>query len=309
MTRVGCFALVAVAVTTFVAPGCGRREGSAAATSAGRVTSPRLDELSGLARSATHPGIYWAHNDGGHEPRLFALRADGGVHVPRSHAGSKAWPGTLVLGASNVDWEDIALADGVLYVADVGDNHAKRSDLGVYVVNEPNPDAETTHTLHFIPVAYPELTTSAAKRRGFDCEALFADGGKLYLLTKHPRAGKPNESRDGSHLYRLATFDPTRANLLQHVSTHPRIRSATGADLSPDGARLAVLTYERVWIFERPARGDDWFAGKASAIALPRADALQAEAIAWIDDATLLVGSEDRTLLRVAVPDAAPQPH
>jgi hypothetical protein len=309
MTRVGSWSLVVVALAALAAPGCDRTQAPAAVTRAGRVKNARLDELSGLARSTAYPGIYWAHNDGGHEPSLFALRADGSVHVPRSHGGKKAWPGTRILGASNVDWEDIALANGVLYVADVGNNGNARRDLGVYVVNEPSPDAETARALRFIPVVYPEQTTFPAQSRSFDCEAVFADGGKLYFLTKQRRAGKSHDFEEGTQLYRLATFDTTRANPLERVSTHPRIRLATGADLSPNGARLAVLTKARVWIFERPARGDDWLAGKESTIELPRTDTRQAEAIAWIDDATLLVGSEDRTLLRVAVPDAAPQPH
>jgi hypothetical protein len=308
MTRVGSWALVAVALGALAAPGCDGTQAPAAVTRAGRVKNPRLDELSGLARSATHPGIYWAHNDGGHEPRLFALRADGSVHVPSIHEGKRAWPGTLILGASNVDWEDIALADGKLYLADVGNNDNERRDLGVYVVNEPSPDSAAIRALRFIPIAYPEQTKHRTKRTGFDCEAVFADAGKLYFLTKHLRAGKPNDSKDGSLLYRLAAFDATKTNVLQHVSEHPRIRAATGADLSPNGARLAVLSTARVWIFERPARGDDWFAGMTSTIELPQTDGLQAEAIAWIDAESLLVGSEDRTLLRVAVPTAAPPP-
>jgi len=309
MTRVGSWSLVAVALGALAAPGCDRTQAPAAVTRAGRVTNPRLDELSGLARSAAYPGLFWAHNDGGHAPRLFALRADGSVHVPSLLAGKKAWPGTLVLGARNVDWEDIALADGKLYLADVGNNDNDRHDLGVYVVNEPSPDAAAIRVLRFIPIVYPEQTSFPATRGEFDCEAIFADRGALYFVTKHRRKGHPSQGVDGSHLYRLRSFDPERANALERVSTHPRIRLATGADLSPDGARLAVLSRARVWIFERPARGDDWFAGKESTIELPRTDSLQAEAIAWIDAATLLVGSEDRTLLRVAVPAAAPRLH
>jgi hypothetical protein len=308
MTRVRSWSLAAVVLAALAAPGCARQKVPGTATSAGRVTNPRLDELSGLARSAAHPGFYWAHNDGGHEPRLFALRADGSVHVPSSYAGKKAWAGTLVLGASNVDWEDIALADGLLYVADVGNNRNARRDLGVYVVSEPSPDEETARALRFIPVVYPDQTTFPANGRAFDCEAVFADGGKLYFLTKYRRRENSHGSEEGTQLYRLATFDTTQANPLERVSTHPRIRSATAADLSPNGARLAVLTYTRVWIFRRPARGDDWLAGEATTIELPRTKGLQAEAIAWIDDASVLVGSEDRTLLRVAVPAAAPQP-
>ena len=43
------------------------------AASAGAV----LRELSGFAASRIHPGIFWAHNDSGNAPALYALRADG----------------------------------------------------------------------------------------------------------------------------------------------------------------------------------------------------------------------------------------
>ncbi|HHH30426.1 MAG TPA: hypothetical protein ENK57_19085, partial [Polyangiaceae bacterium] len=36
-----------------------------------------LNEISGLAPSAIHEGMYWAHNDSGDVPRLFLLDADG----------------------------------------------------------------------------------------------------------------------------------------------------------------------------------------------------------------------------------------
>jgi len=40
-------------------------------------TPQALPELSGMASSRLHPGIYWAHNDSGHELRLFAIRDTG----------------------------------------------------------------------------------------------------------------------------------------------------------------------------------------------------------------------------------------
>jgi hypothetical protein len=277
-------------------------------TLAGRVDQKKLKELSGLARSTAYPGIFWAHNDSGDGPRLFALRANGRVTVPASLRTEKPWKGTRVAGAKNEDWEDVAIARGTLYVADLGNNANDRRDLGVYLVKEPAPDAEEAQALRFVPVVYPEQKSFPAERWEFDCEAVFFDAGKLYLLTKNRSALPSHHAQGGSHLYRLASFDTTRPNVLQRISTHPEIRLATGADLSPNGRRLAVLSTTRIWIFERPVRGDDWFAGRPATIDVPKRKQLQTEAIAWIDDATLLVGSEDRTLLRVAVAAAIRRP-
>jgi hypothetical protein len=270
---------------------------------AGRVGHPGLGELSGLARSDAHPGIFWAHNDSGNGPHVFALRADGSVHVPSFHEGGPAtWPGTQVLDADNVDWEDIAIAGGVLYIAEMGNNFNARRDLGIYVVNEPDPDTGALRALRFLPVRYPEQSTYPAARWEFDCEALFVDGDALYLLTKHRHTGQPRGFRPGSHLYRTRGAASDRENVLERVSTHPDLLAVTAADLSPDGSKLAVLTYEKVWLFERPAGGgDDWFAGRARTAPMPVPESLPAEAIAWIDDATLLIGSENRNLYRARI--------
>ncbi len=87
--------------------------------------------------------------------------------------------------------EDVAMADGVLYLADVGNNDNARRDLGVYVVNEPNPLYVTkTRATHFLPIRYPDQTEYPAKQWHFDCEAMFTYDGKLYFLTKHRQPGK-----------------------------------------------------------------------------------------------------------------------
>ena len=61
-------------------------------------------------------------------------------------------------------------------------------------------------------------------------------------------------------------------------------RQVTAADLSPDNRTLAVLTYDRLWLYPR-ARGQSW----AQAVAHPpRTEPLpwlhQAEALAWMPD-------------------------
>ena len=45
---------------------------------AGMQTDAQLDELSGLAASHAHPGIYWANNDSGNGAALFAIRPTNG---------------------------------------------------------------------------------------------------------------------------------------------------------------------------------------------------------------------------------------
>jgi hypothetical protein len=63
-----------------------------------------------------------------------------------------------------------------------------------------------------------------------------------------------------------------------------------------------VVSYPDLWLFQRPADGSDrWLSAPARRIPLDRRVLRQVEAVAWIDDGTLLLGSEQRDLFRVAV--------
>ena len=264
----------------------------------GRVEHEALGEISGIEKS-TLGDFYWVHNDSGDEARLFALDADSAVVWPSYMRLSEAdWPGHAIDNAWNFDWEDIALADGVLYIADMGNNGNARRDLGVYVVNEPDPLAiPRMRTLRFLPVRYPDQASYPAKRWHFDCEAVFVADAKLYFITKHRRPGEIAGFEAGAKLYRLDTGFTDRENVLTLVGTHDGISLATGADLSPDGSRLAVSSYEALWIFDKPAVGDDWLAGKAWRLDLARNVVKQLEAVTWDDAATLRLVNENRDVM------------
>ena len=264
----------------------------------GRVEHDALEEISGIVKS-TLGDFYWVHNDSGDDARLFAIDADSAVlkppYVPVSGAD---WPGHVIDGAWNFDWEDVALADGVLYIADVGNNGNARRDLGVYVVNEPDPLAiPRMRTLKFLPVRYPDQENYPAKLWHFDSEAVFVADDKLYFITKHRRPGEIGGFETGAKLYRLDTSFTDRENVLTFVGTHDGVFRATGADLSPDRSRLAVSTYDALWIFDRPADGDNWLAGTASRLDLDRAVAKQLEAVTWDDAVTLRLINENRDVM------------
>ena len=264
----------------------------------GRVEHEALAEISGIVKS-TLGDFYWVHNDSGDEARLYAIDADARVLRPPFTGVPEAdWPGHVIDGAWNFDWEDIALADGVLYIADVGNNGNARRDLGVYVVNEPDPLAiPRMRTLNFLPVRYPDQESHPAKLWHFDCEAVFVADDKLYFITKHRRPGEIGGFEAGAKLYRLDTAFTDRENVLTLVGTREDVLLATGADLSPDGSRLAVSTYDALWIFDRPLQGDNWLAGTAWRLDLDRRVAKQLEAVAWDDAQTLRLVNENRDVM------------
>ena len=270
-----------------------------------RLDHPGLSEVSGMTASGW-PNVFWVHNDSGDEARLFAINSDGKVLMPgylASRYQSEPWPGLKILNAWNVDWEDITRApDGTVFVTDLGNNGNARRDLGIYVLAEPNPLAiAQSRAVTFLPIRYPDQQQFPAKLWHFDCEAVFHADGTLYFLTKHRKPGEIVGWETGSKLYRLDTRFNDQDNVLTEVSQSPELALATAADLSADQTHLAVLTYLGVWLYRKPAEGDDWLSGQSRYISLPREQLKTSEAMTWSSENTLLIANEEGDLLRLTL--------
>ncbi len=274
-----------------------------------------MSEISGLVRSPGRSGVIWAHNDSGDSARLFAITPLGESILPTysrftafgdtPEAGKEQWQGFPVLNASHVDWEDIAADEHYLYIADTGNNSNDRRDLGIYLVSEIDPTASTrSAVIQHLPVYYPEQQAFPPADRHFDSESLFTFAGKLYLITKHRGGGVTGlDFAPGAYLYRLDTRSTETPNALQRIDSHPAILAATGADVSPDGSRLAVTAQDALWLFERPASGDLWLSAPGSRYPFDRRVLKQLEAVTWLDNDTLLLANEQRDLFRVRLAD------
>ena len=161
---------------------------------AGHIASPALVELSGLAASRVHPGIYYAHNDSGDIPRFFALDEQG---TPRGEF--------ILRGATALDWEDIAVGPcstgSCVYLGDTGDNSRDRPEVVVYRVAEP---AIASGSQRRADVAFERFALRYPDG-AHDAESLVIDPtrGDVYILTK--RFG-------GTDVYRVdAPLDAARA--------------------------------------------------------------------------------------------------
>lgn len=289
-----------------------------------RVTAAPLNEMSGIVKSRRRDNVYWVHNDSGDSPRVFAIDSDGNMILPtysrfsyygeEREKGKQQWQGFDVLDSKHVDWEDIAIDANYLYLGDIGNNGNARRDLAIYVVSEIDPTASTrTAVIKRLPIAYPDQQAFPPRNRHYDSESLFVDAGKLYLITKHRNGPLLGNWQAGANLYRLDTMHADRDNILTPVDTHATITAATGADLSPDGQTLAVLTYTALWLFTRPGDGSDaWLSAPAREIPLDKRVVRQAEGIAWDDAETLLITNEQGDIFRLALPAlavAAPADH
>jgi hypothetical protein len=195
-------------------------------TRTGTVATAQATELSGLVASPDQRGVLWTHNDSGDRPRVFALRADGSVLADLDVPGAEA-----------VDWEDIAIGPEpsggrALYVADIGDNAARRAAVDVYRFPEPRvPATGTTAPATRLRLRYPDGP--------HDAETLLVDPrtGELAIVTKALSGASgvyvTRRARPGAvvTLRRAATLELDAGGL------------ATGGDVSADGRVVAVRTY------------------------------------------------------------------
>jgi hypothetical protein len=203
----------------------------------GRVGAPEATELSGLALSASQPGVLWAHNDSGDRPRLFALRTDGSLIASLDVPGAEA-----------TDWEDLATGPGGdLLAADIGDNDAQRATVDVYRIPEPRLAAGPAATA---PATRLRLTYPDGAH---DAETLLADRrtGELVIVTK------ALSGRSGVYAARVPARGAPASATLRHAGELELGLGglATAGDVSADGRTVAVRTYTTLFAWaRRPGR-------------------------------------------------------
>lgn len=230
------------------------------------ISDSQITESSGLATDADAQR-YWTVNDSG----------DGGIAYALDDRGRTE--GTLEFRVDPVDVEAVAFHQGRLYVADIGDNRARRDNVTVYFFDDAAPAAD--------PVVYKAYDFSYPDGP-HDAETLLVDGdGRLFIVTKGAQGG----------IY-AAPAAPSRqgVNELERVGDAPPY--VTDGTVLPDG-RIALRTYVSVEILD-----PDSYAVVARAVTPAQR---QGESITTtFDGEHLLIGSEGKRsdVLRVDIPTA-----
>ena len=200
----------------------------------GLVAIPEAPEASNVAASGRTPGTLWTSNDEG-TPVLLAVDEKGRV------------TGKVTLaGAERGDWEALAVAKcsagSCLYVADIGDNDAKREAVTVYRVAEPLPADSVTADPQVFHATYPDGP--------HDAEAIWVtERREVFVVTKGEQGAiavyqyPPESAQNGKtvELKRVAQLDddPSRREMI------------TDASISPDG-KWVVLRSNKHLFFYRP---------------------------------------------------------
>lgn len=196
-----------------------------------------VKESSGLAASRRFHGVYWTHNDSGGGPLIYAFDKRG--------VSKGVW---RVSGATARDWEDIAAGPGpsagksYLYIGDIGDNQAKRPEIVVYRVPEPEINAKglaqgkvaVTEPSEAIRLRYPDGS--------HDAESLLVHPrtGNIYIVTKVVFA-KPGIYEATAPIKAGPPITLKRVGALEVPSLFGGI--ITGGAISPDGRRVAFCDY------------------------------------------------------------------
>ena len=255
-----------------------------------------LRESSGLAVSRTQPGVLWSHNDSDDLPNLYAIDSSGRLLaiVPLTHASAEDWedlapgpcpPGITATAPSN--------DDSCLFVADTGNNEFQREILTVYIVVEPRlvPGVKPSSvSARYFRYRYPD--------RPHNTEALAVlPTGEVTVVTKDGIGSADFFSLSAASIARaLVTGEVLTAEEAGNTGIKPDAqvsRLVTGAAISPDGKTLAVRTYNEVFFYGAADGGQGKTRWRSVGPSCFLGDAEpQGEAIAYLDDKTLLLTSE-----------------
>jgi len=255
------------------------------------INSTLLTEMSGITASAHHNNRYWAHNDSGDSPRLFAFNEQGQLLTE-----------LRVKGASAFDWEDMdSFSDAsgsYLLLADIGDNMAFRPYTDVYLIAEPDllksPVMEASVQRHFM------LINEDGPR---DAEALAVDSRErfVYLLSKrdtHPRlyrfsldalAGQPVPLNYLGEIRSIPSIDKHQAQGAGRITRF----SPTAMAFSPTGDAAIIVTLGKAYYFPRKQNQSWLHALNATPVVVNVKPLPQIEAGTFsLDGKRLLIGSE-----------------
>lgn len=228
----------------------------------GLLDDPRVTESSGLAISADDPDLAYTINDSGNVEAVYAIELSTGDVVGT----------TTVIGVDWVDTEALALHDGILWVADTGDNAGSRDDVALYSLDEPGRgDASVTARRH--PVTLPDGP------RDIESLAIDPTSGEMLLVTKRVLQGE---------LLRLPADLPTDTPTQAEATGLTTLGVATDAVWLADGRHVVVRGYSDAEVID-PATAD-----VVQRLVLPQQP--QGETIAVVPGGdALVVGSEGRT--------------
>ena len=250
-------------------------------TVTGHLNHPELDEISGIAASAIHPGIYYVHNDSGDTSRFFAIDSTGDLKT------TYYFKGELNERLGVRDCEDIAVGPGpakgksYVYLGDIGDNKANHPFITVYRFDEPalTDKADGKQNIETAPL-YLKYTDGPK-----DAETMMVDpvDQLLYIVSK--RKSSVTVYTTPLNYKTNDTVTLTKRCTL-HFGGLPPFKWITAGDISKDGGQILLKNYHNVYYWKRPAGMAVWQVMMQHPQKLYYKNEKQGEAIGFTPDGT-----------------------
>jgi len=135
----------------------------------------QINESSGLIYLNN---TFITHNDSDNAPNLYEFNSATGNITRTVH----------IANAQNKDWEDLAIDETFIYIADFGNNQGNRTDLKIYRISIADYTTTPNDTVYAdsILFSYADQTdfTSSTFSTKYDAEALIAFRDSLFIFTK-----------------------------------------------------------------------------------------------------------------------------
>ena len=241
-----------------------------------------LKESSGLCYT---DGQLWTFGDSGNPNAIYKIDSATGAILQT----------VTIANFPNVDWEDITADSSYIYVGDFGNNYGNRTDLRILRIKKSDivsGEAFVTLQADAISFSYADQTDfSANENTNFDCEALAAIQGSLYIFTK-------DQADLQTRCYRLA--DTPGVYSLSPVAQFNSGGKITAAAYNPASGELALLGYMNkkirsfIWLMH-DYPGDRFFSGMVQRFNIGSQRDWQTEGLDYISGSRLMMSCETST--------------
>ena len=240
----------------------------------------KVNETSGLIFLK---GYIWTFNDSGGEPEIYKIDSESGKIIQT----------VKITNGENFDWEDITHDDSFIYIGDFGNNWGTRKDLKIYkiaikdIVGEKKKVQVEAEEIRF---SYTDQASFEKNNRGhnYDCESVVSFGDSLIIFSKNWGNGKTRmyklSKTPGD--YKIFPIDNFNADGL-----------VTGVDFNKETGKLIMIGYKDhvpfIYYFSE-FDGNNLINGNAIRINLTKMKGSQTEGIAWYDNESILISTEQR---------------
>lgn len=271
--------LLPIIVTLFFAAYAEHRYTQQKLNVTGRLQDKQMDEISGIAASGIHNGIYYVHNDSGDTSRFFAITTDGKINATIYFKGDQKQR----LGVC--DCEDIAVGIGpargksYVYMGDIGDNKGVRPYITVYRMEEKknwiggvNTITADATPIHF---KYPDGPR--------DAESLMIDPVEKLIYIVSKRTDSVTVYTSPLNFKANDTLTLTKRTKLFFNGFKP-FKWITAGDISKDGQQVLLKDYTKVYYWKRNNNEPIWQTMQRKPVELPYQQEKQGEAVGFTPD-------------------------